>query len=71
MTSMVAGDFTQATTGAQPKIFDSSTGLVMLGNMPAAKWDGTDDFLGGGARLLRPDGQQPCDHHGIVGQGCR
>jgi len=38
-------DATQTTTADQPKIYDSSTGVVTENGMPAVEFDGTSDFL--------------------------
>lgn len=43
--SGAARDFSQATAGRQPKIYDSSTGFNLLGRSLAASCDGTDDRL--------------------------
>lgn len=40
-----ANNATQATPDAQPKIYDSSTGLIKENGKPALDWDGTDDVL--------------------------
>jgi|DEB0MinimDraft_6_1074348.scaffolds.fasta_scaffold15705_2 hypothetical protein len=38
-----ANDATQTTTGSQPKIYDSATGVVVIGGNPAVLFDGVDD----------------------------
>ena len=43
--SVNANNATQATPDAQPKIYDSSTGLIKENGKPALDWDGTDDVL--------------------------
>ncbi len=40
-----ANDATQTTTANQPKIYDSSTGVVMENSQPALDFDGTNDGL--------------------------
>jgi hypothetical protein len=40
-----AYDATQTTTGKQPKIYDSSTGVVTENGKPAIEFDGNDDSL--------------------------
>lgn len=37
-----------ASTPEQPKIYDGTTGQVLVGSIPAATWDGTDDHLDAG-----------------------
>lgn len=41
-------DLTQATTANQPKLFDSSTGLLKFGSTPILSFDGTNDVLARG-----------------------
>jgi hypothetical protein len=38
-------DAEQTTTGSQPKIYDSSTGVITQNGKPAASWDGSNDYL--------------------------
>jgi len=40
-----SNDATQTSTGSQPKIYDSSTGVVTDNGKPAVEFDGTNDFL--------------------------
>jgi len=40
-----ANDGTQSTTASQPKIYDSSTGVLLDNAVPALTFDGTDDHL--------------------------
>ena len=45
---------TQTTTANQPKIYDSSTGVLLVNNKPALLFDGTDDFLTLGTAITKP-----------------
>ena len=38
-------DAEQTTAASQPKIYDSSSGVILENGKPTAKFDGTDDFL--------------------------
>jgi len=45
-----ANDATQTTTANQPKIYDSSTGVVTENGKPAMQFDGSDDYFLGAAK---------------------
>ena len=47
-----SNDATQTTTGGQPKIYDSSTGVVTENGKPAINLDGTNDILSIGSVSL-------------------
>jgi len=47
-----SNDATQTTTGSQPKIYDSSTGVVTENGKPAINLDGTNDILSIGSVSL-------------------
>ena len=49
--SGLGNDETNATAAQQPKIFDSATGQVAVGTVPAVAFDGTDDSLNTGDAL--------------------
>jgi hypothetical protein len=46
-----ANDATQTTTSAQPKIYDSATGVVTDNGKPALDFDGSDNFYATGVSL--------------------